>query len=224
MNSLLKCTNLIQFWTERLSESGVKSGLNLENGVLHSTLHSNPTVGVECYLDCYHPQSKKWIGLTSGLHSKNNCGFGLWIALQKCRSVKCPDFELPSPPPSEDVVYVITFPTHTRNTSSSFWIWLLPDSATKVWSWITRIGGRMSVLLRSWGRDEISSEPKCVTYDWIINFPTYHTAWSISTKSVLQSTEESPGIPQMLLRWHKTYSNGWVVYRQRDTDLQGKAP
>ena len=68
----------------------MKSGLNLGNGVLHSTLHSNPTVGVECYLDCYHPQSKKWIGLTSGLHSKNNCGFGLWIALQKCRSVKCP--------------------------------------------------------------------------------------------------------------------------------------
>ena len=76
----------VQFWTE----NGVKSGLNLGNGVLHSTLHSNPTVGVECHLDCYHPQSKKWIGLTSGLHSKNNCGFGLWIALQKCRSVKCP--------------------------------------------------------------------------------------------------------------------------------------
>ena len=115
--------------------------------------------------------------------------------------------------------YVIKFPTHTKNTPSSFWISLLSDSATKVWSWITRVGGRMSVLLRSWGRDEISSEPKSVTYDWIINFPTYHTAWSISTKSVLQSTEASPGIPQMLLRWHKTYSNGWVVYRQRDTDL-----
>ena len=69
----------VQFWTE----NGVKSGLNLGNGVLHSTLHSNPTVGVECYLDWNNPQSKNWIGLTSGLHSKNNCGFGLWIALQQ---------------------------------------------------------------------------------------------------------------------------------------------
>ena len=169
-----------------------------------ATIH-NPKNGLDWQVDC---TPKTIVDLDCGLHSKNTqvsnaliLGYPLRIPLPVRMS------------------YVIKFPTHTKNTPSSFWISLLSDSATKVWSWITRVGGRMSVLLRSWGRDEISSEPKSVTYDWIINFPTYHTAWSISTKSVLQSTEESPGIPQMLLRWHKTYSNGWVVYRQRDTDL-----
>ena len=56
----------------------------------HSNLHSNPRNVTECCLECVNPHSKNKSGLECGLHSKNYCGTGVWIALQKNRSAQYP--------------------------------------------------------------------------------------------------------------------------------------
>ena len=55
-------------------------------------MHSNPRNVLECYLECVTPHSKNKFGLECGLHSKNYCGTGVWIALQKNRSAQYPGF------------------------------------------------------------------------------------------------------------------------------------